>query len=1267
MRRSRSPLSNLTANHAGGVSHPHQRGVGDRQAEEIQRRINGLAGHGQSAPAQQQMFSPYQGHVYNEQRFAAPGPYYPAQGHPGTPHYEQPPYPYSHASPAYIHPPHYADFPMPEAPAQNYRELDDVRASIDIMAQRLNEMQSASSMARAQPAPTPVSRPDPELANQLAELRSIVSTLSQSQPSRDEFASFKSALDQASALLSDASAQSANPESYAKVVETSHSNLARQILDLQNSLSNNHNSEIYAKTLEASHDDLKAQLQQLEQSFSARTDSTIENVQSINERQSAILEELGQLREALNEQAQDDETPATDMAAVETRLEEITRAIVTLSNSGTGVDQLERIEARISDLSRSITTVSADKQEEPVQPDILEALNARLEAFDLAAQSLNESLGSQLNLVHERLENLAVASAAGGSSIAESDVSPLIARLDALVERNHEQTTFKGSELEGISAQLSELAEMVSSSVEPETAKSSGEIEATLSEIDQKLAFITDNLGASGAVSQSDELAQRLARIEEQVASSRDIGLELASQVAEDAVQKAMAVLPESMSTVFNAAQGNPELEGLTADIKLLQESSTMAGNSALQTFDAVRETLERMVGRLASIESTLNSENRPAVALPHDSAPVPAYEAEPEPVYEAEPEPAYAAEPEPIAQEEASFAPEPLVAEEAVEDEPRRQTASDMVAEYRAVIAQGNTLAPETQKIAGVEALIEEAARAEEERAKIKASSQPDPELRIPTAENEREFKSDPDSAYFVNEAVDLAPHVETAPSLDNLASDTQLPVMPDHVPEVPLEPGSMGPDLAALVRQANERRKSVAKASGESSNNEFIAAARRAAQAAAEEASAVQDEIKEQAQQKSSKLLPSLFARKKKAVMMAAGAALLATIAVPMIGSMMSADAPEHTASLNTPAINSALEESEDATQGAEAAKVRLIEEEADVPVSVASVRQPVVEASLSAPNLENNSLGNASLMAPSPVKDKPVAVAVAAFGDEVGIGNAALKSSVAAGDPAAMFEVGRRYLEGQGTEKNIETAALWLKRAAERDFAPAQYLIGNMTEKGHGVEKNRQEALKWYETAAEKGHVVAMHNLAVLHATPDGATGQPDMAQAFKWFSKAADHGVRDSQVNLGIFYTKGVGTEVNLAQAYRWFTLAAKAGDKDAESKRDVVANALRPDQLESAKNMVIDWRPAEAAQATNNYRPNDAWVADLEQAPISNNKQAVAKAQLMLSKLGFSTGPADGIMGRKTREAIASFQQQSGLRADGEVTIQLLRKLEAVAI
>lgn len=160
------------------------------------------------------------------------------------------------------------------------------------------------------------------------------------------------------------------------------------------------------------------------------------------------------------------------------------------------------------------------------------------------------------------------------------------------------------------------------------------------------------------------------------------------------------------------------------------------------------------------------------------------------------------------------------------------------------------------------------------------------------------------------------------------------------------------------------------------------------------------------------------------------------------------------------------------------------------------------------------------------------------------------------------------------------------------------------------------------------------------------------------------------MRDSQVNAGIFHTKGFGTEVNLIEAYKWFAIAAKAGDKDAGNKRDVIANAIQPDQLEVAKTLVNDWKPLEIVQAANEVPVTEAWKATVVQAAtpaIKVDRSVIAQTQILLSKVGFNAGVADGVMGQKTRNAIAAFQQKTGLPVNGRIDGEFLKALKAVAI
>jgi localization factor PodJL len=268
--------------------------------------------------------------------------------------------------------------------------------------------------------------------------------------------------------------------------------------------------------------------------------------------------------------------------------------------------------------------------------------------------------------------------------------------------------------------------------------------------------------------------------------------------------------------------------------------------------------------------------------------------------------------------------------------------------------------------------------------------------------------------------------------------------------------------------------------------------------------------------------------------------------------------------------------------------------------------------------------------------------------------------LREAAEKGDAKAMFEIGSRYAEGRGVASDMKIAAKWYEQAAERGYVPAEYRIGNFYEKGIGVGRDIAKAKDWYTKAADLGNAAAMHNLGVLYAM--GADGAVDNEAAVHWFEKAAQLGVKDSQFNLGILAAKGVGMKQNLEESYKWFALVAKTGDKDAAAKRDEVANSLRPEQLEKARATVELWKAKPVDAAANVVDIPDAWKESDAKTASIDMKQAVRNIQLILNKNGYHAGAADGIMGDKTKAAIAAFQKANGMEPTGEVNEALVTAL-----
>jgi peptidoglycan hydrolase-like protein with peptidoglycan-binding domain len=56
---------------------------------------------------------------------------------------------------------------------------------------------------------------------------------------------------------------------------------------------------------------------------------------------------------------------------------------------------------------------------------------------------------------------------------------------------------------------------------------------------------------------------------------------------------------------------------------------------------------------------------------------------------------------------------------------------------------------------------------------------------------------------------------------------------------------------------------------------------------------------------------------------------------------------------------------------------------------------------------------------------------------------------------------------------------------------------------------------------------------------------------------------------------------------------------------------------------------------------------------------------VRSVQEGLARLGYEPGPADGTLGRKTRDAIRLYERDRNLKETGTITPELMEELESV--
>jgi len=1196
MRRARSQLNKLTQQHASNSGFQNTQGsyANGVEVDEIQRRLNAMQ-HQQNMMAQQQQPVFHDG----AQNFGFPEAA-PSAG------FQQPtsiqPYPVQSMAQQTVY--------EPANP-----QLDNIKTALEQMSSKLHAINHANASGNSNNNQNAILQQSEILKqhynhinNELQGLKASIAGIASADGSNSDLqviqetltANYRAIMQQ----LEKAQPAKIDNSIFSAALEASHKDLSQQILDMKQSIDTaSNNPNLYAKTLEASHEDITKRLDDMHNALQTSIATPDLYSDSIENNHRDLSQQILNLQQAVEKL---ENTPAeavpTDLSSIEMRLEEITRAVVALSLEDGSINNLERIEARVSDMAKTLDGFSMPEvKSDEASFERLEAKLSNISTLMHASTPDLSNIEAEIAKISERFENFSAVSTA--SPVSSDENNALLKRMDQLVEQIS-QSQIQSDNVginDAVAVQLKQMSGAIDKLSTPASSLSAGaninndvivkQLDQIAGAIDQLATNSSENMSTNqfaaleqqlSAISNQmdgsvpseslslDPITSRLAGIEEQLGANRDITIELATKAAEDAVKMSVEAMPQM------AASGVPmdsaALNSMSDILAQLNQETQHNNSQNIEAFGAVTQTLNLMVDRLGSIETGLSEQavSAPLMQTPTLSEPAQNFV-------------------EPV--QDDVITPTEVVEEVEVKSS---NPAADLVKAAR-IAAEPENLVPDVPQTMALK----------------------DPILDTMT-DIQQPMGTEPTEENIVlpevetpNMAIETMPEVKEAP-------------LPETSPDVALEPGTGGPDLAALVRQANERRKNNTGSETESSGTDFIAAARRAAQAAAQEAGAVEEEIEEKTKKSLFAALPELFAKRKKVIIMAAAAALFIAVAGVVVPKFLDLDNVEPV----------------EATQEVETPQIKTETQEFPQEVNLVNV------------DLNTN---------PAPASFE--------LSDDLNFATAQLKEAVQKGEPAALFDIGKKYTDGTAVEKDLAKAAVWYERAADLGFAPAQYIIGNFNEKGLGVDQNPVVAAQWYEKAAKGGNIIAMHNLAVLTATPNALTEQPNMVEAFKWFSNAADYGVRDSQVNAGIFHTKGFGTEVNLIEAYKWFAIAAKAGDKDAGNKRDVIANAIQPDQLEIAKSLVKDWKPLDAVQAANEVPVNEAWKSTqaVAKAPIKIDRNTIAQTQSLLSKVGFNAGAADGVMGQNTRNAIAAFQKQAGLPVNGRIDAEFLKALKAVAI
>lgn len=263
---------------------------------------------------------------------------------------------------------------------------------------------------------------------------------------------------------------------------------------------------------------------------------------------------------------------------------------------------------------------------------------------------------------------------------------------------------------------------------------------------------------------------------------------------------------------------------------------------------------------------------------------------------------------------------------------------------------------------------------------------------------------------------------------------------------------------------------------------------------------------------------------------------------------------------------------------------------------------------------------------------------------------------------GDSKAQHDLAAIYTAGHGgVKQDYNRAAFWFEQAASRDVANAAYNLGVLNHQGLGVQSDLEKAIGWYSHAAKLNHPEAQYNLGIAYI--EGIGVPYDAQKASEYFANAAGNGIMEAAYNLGLIYENGLLGSAQPDDALVWYKTAADQGSPEAKQALQQLAQSLgvSVDDVNSlAESMKTPEQPV-AVQSV--VTQNTASV----QAPQFSQQALTAQVQDYLMRLGLYPGPADGITGPLTKDAIRSYQRQHNLNPDGQANEALLSHMLANGI
>ena len=282
---------------------------------------------------------------------------------------------------------------------------------------------------------------------------------------------------------------------------------------------------------------------------------------------SQLADRIEHVRQSAEELATHAQTSAVDVARselgeIEARILGVLKdAQATIGGGQTTADDLERLRSEIGGLSQRI--------------------------HDVNESTANES---DMHALRVAVEQLSTRVAQGPDLRPVAEMDRRLAELNQKIEQNHKavRSLPEFGELERRIAELDQRLE--------EAVRLQGDEQAIVS-LEQQIAAVSDRVGHTEQQLGNLETMERSIK---QLFETLEQNQELAGQTAEDAATRAV----ERMFAAQQEAGPSPEIRALQDGLRAVRESAAGAEQRNQETLEAVHETLEQIVNKLAELET---------------------------------------------------------------------------------------------------------------------------------------------------------------------------------------------------------------------------------------------------------------------------------------------------------------------------------------------------------------------------------------------------------------------------------------------------------------------------------------------------------------------------------------------------------------------------------------------------------------------------------------------------------------------------------------